>query len=65
MKQRTNEEYVAASHQCPYCGSDHVNGIGSLEVEGDNAYQDIQCLTCKKIYTDEYKLVGYTAAEDY
>lgn len=63
MEKRTQEEYVKASGHCPYCGSDQIEGVGSVEVEGDNAYQDIYCLKCHKSWTDEYKLVGFTESE--
>ena len=63
MRQRTNAEYIEASHQCPYCGSDEINGYGSLDMQGDRIYQDIHCMSCKKTWTDEYALTGYTEAE--
>ena len=59
MKQRTQEEYVEASYECPYCGSPDITSLGSPDVEGNMCYQDIVCQQCGKQWADEYKLIGY------
>jgi transcription elongation factor Elf1 len=63
LEKRTNEEYLEASHQCPYCGSDDITSLGHPDVECTYVYQDIVCQQCGNQWTDEYKLIGYTESE--
>lgn len=60
MSQMTDEEYV--SHEgaiCPFCRSPEVETAGRLESDGSIVWQPCKCASCKKEWTDQYKLVGY------
>lgn len=42
--------------RCPYCNSDNINTIGSLLEKYGKAAQDVQCLSCGKMWIDIYTL---------
>lgn len=57
----TPEEYVAKRGMCcPFCQSDQIQGE-SIDFESSGVYQNIVCLSCKKEWTDVYKLASYEA----
>jgi hypothetical protein len=43
---------------CPFCGSSQLDGVGSLEIDGGEIWQEIECLDCDARWDDIYKLVG-------
>ena len=57
------EEYVAKyGMYCPFCHSKNLEtvGPGIMHFDGPDAWIDIKCADCKKIWTDEYSLSGMT-----
>ena len=57
------QAYLKASHKCPYCGSDNIEG-GEHDYSGDMVFQDVVCRDCEKSWTDEYTLTGITESEE-
>jgi formate dehydrogenase maturation protein FdhE len=49
-------EYIKASYHCPYCGSDDLDARGA-EFDDNYCTRSIQCCSCKKEWTDIYRLV--------
>ena len=41
--------------QCPFCESDAIEG-GSLQVDGDTVWQQINCIECDAVWDDVYYL---------
>lgn len=50
-------EYLRNSSKCPKCKSDQIEG-GSIEIEGNTAFQNVQCLDCDFDWNDLYTLTG-------
>ena len=44
---------------CPKCGSDQVEGR-SIDVQGEQCFQPVMCLSCEAQWDDVYQLTGYT-----
>lgn len=65
LTQEQMDRYIALSGQrCPFCDSTQIQA-GEMGVPNyDRAYQDVECLDCKKTWTDEYKLTGITVSEE-
>jgi transposase-like protein len=56
----THEEYIShGGSKCPYCESTNIAADGMLEVDGTDAWQDIECEDCGETWQDVFKLVGY------
>lgn len=62
----TSAEYAdSGGVSCPFCRSPTIESTGSMEADGNVAWQDIVCCDCGKHWRDEYLLDGYsTFAED-
>ena len=61
------EKYVEkGGRYCPYCHSELLETIGPgiMHFDGPDAWIDIKCADCKKLWTDEYKLSWITEAPD-
>lgn len=59
MRTLTEEEYVKlGGGKCPFCRSNQIDG-GFVNIEAGDAYQDITCIECNRVWTDHYILVGY------
>lgn len=57
-------EYVAEGGlRCPYCQSTHVEADCGPVVETREAWQDIACCDCGRVWRDFYDLVGYQDLE--
>jgi transcription elongation factor Elf1 len=56
------KKYLAASHKCPYCFSEDIEG-GFVEIDADQAFQKISCLFCNKEWRDIYSLVDIEEVE--
>ena len=57
----TNKEYVEKKGVvCPVCGSDKIVTTENVQVDGDGASQNCECHDCFSIWTDEYKLIGFS-----
>ena len=62
----TSKEYADKNGTtCPHCSGNNVETVGSLDAIAGYIYQDCKCRGCDAIWTDEYKLTGYsTDGED-
>lgn len=47
---------------CPYCGSDQLDADGITDM--DEATERVRCLTCKKEWHDDYKIVAIREIEE-
>ena len=64
IKQMTNEEYVAKQGLvCPYCGSVAIFAVGDMGAEADEAWGEVECLSCCRKWRDVFKLVGWVSEE--
>lgn len=50
------EKYLKNPNECPFCGSNKINGTGSIEGDNFSEY-DCECQDCKKKWTEFYSLV--------
>ena len=49
------KEYLEGpNYKCPYCGEIDIEG-GFVEIDGNDALQEVSCLECSKTWTDVYK----------
>ena len=48
---------------CPDCWSSNIEGDGSVEIEGSDAWEAITCNACGARWTDQYTLIGYEELE--
>ena len=65
MSRLTDEQktkYLENPGHCPNCGSEQIEG-GSIDVEGENAYQQVSCNDCDQQWNDIYQLVGVEGVE--
>lgn len=58
----TSEEekkYIESKGQvCPVCNKKYTVEGGSVEMDGDKAYQEVTCTSCGASWTDIYTLTG-------
>lgn len=60
MKMLSDAEYVAAGgNQCPHCRSTKLKADRPT-VEGVEAYQDVECLDCKRTWVEVFRLIGWS-----
>lgn len=62
---KAKREYLKSPVHCPFCGSENLEASG-LEVDDWDEYLahfHVQCLSCKKAWRDEYKLVDVEEVE--
>jgi len=58
LSRREINQYLNANEPyCPYCKGKDL-GYGSIEIEGQGAYQEVTCHTCGRRWADSYRLVG-------
>ena len=43
---------------CPYCGSDSVEAIEQVQMDGREGTQQIECKSCDALWCDVVRLVG-------
>lgn len=60
---KSDFQYVQTPYHCPFCNSDAIEGIKSVDVDGTSATQEITCANCGKSWYDLYKLIGYEEIE--
>jgi len=53
------EKYMKDPESCPFCGSDNMTG-GHAEFSFNQAYRDIKCCNCEKVWTEEFKMTYVT-----
>lgn len=57
--QMTEEEYVAkGGGVCPFCSSDHIEGLGTEDFQGNQAFFRVICRDCDAKWDDVYTLTG-------
>lgn len=60
MIKQTDEWYVTHSgSKCPFCNSDNITSDGRVQTDDKDAWQEIRCNDCHKIWNDIYTLMGY------
>jgi hypothetical protein len=60
----TNEEYLEYNGtRCPKCQSEEISIIDCMQVSAGQSFQDITCNDCNEVWTDHYKLTGYSQEE--
>ena len=60
-----SEAYVKGGGQrCPICGSDSIEGDGTVQADGAYAWQPCRCEQCGAIWDDCYNLVAVESRED-
>ncbi len=58
LTKREIKQYLNANEPyCPYCKGKDL-AYGSLDVEGNGAYQEVTCNGCGRRWADSYQLVG-------
>lgn len=56
LTEEDRQQYIAASGQfCPYCKQHDIQG-GAVDIDGNIATQEVDCLTCGETWTDVYTL---------
>lgn len=55
MKKETKENYLEKPNHCPFCTSWDIEA-GSTDFTSFEYLCDVTCLTCKKQWTDIYRL---------
>lgn len=61
---KSSEEYAASGFgHCPVCGSDEIQG-GPVDVDGNQATQEVSCDACNSTWDDVYTLTGYRNLDD-
>lgn len=64
LSKAAKKKYInGASHKCPYCKSENIEGR-FVEVTDGGANQKITCNDCGKRWFDLYKLVDIQELED-
>jgi transcription elongation factor Elf1 len=46
--------------KCPFCGSKNIESYENMQVDGKDAWLNMQCNMCYKLWQEEYKLTGIT-----
>ena len=58
LSRREIKKYLNGNEPyCPYCMGKDL-GYGSIEIEGNGAYQEVSCHACGRRWADSYQLVG-------
>ena len=62
---RSGTEYVQNSGECPYCGSDDIDGGIDNSFEGDIMISDgCGCNSCGKTWAENYQLTGWIGRDE-
>ena len=62
-KQMEKEYIKKGGIRCPYCRSEDIQTVSSIEADDYGATQRVDCRNCKEEWTDIYKLVGIIEQE--
>jgi transcriptional regulator NrdR family protein len=53
------------SQKCPYCGADRKDlAHGNIENDGNEVFQVIDCIACKKHFTEVYSFYRVILTDD-
>lgn len=61
----SQEEYLTNSCQCPFCKSKNIEAISSMDMDGNEAWQEIKCIDCEIVWEDTYNLVSFVKSTNY
>lgn len=62
LSEEQKAAYLKASHKCPYCGSEDLEG-GFVEIDFVGANQVMRCHSCQAKWYDVYTLTGIVEDE--
>lgn len=58
LSEEKEREYVeSGGTRCPHCGSENME-TGAVQIDGPDAWADVQCTGCGEEWRDCYKLIG-------
>lgn len=52
------QRYLESPNLCPICQSEDIESTESVQVDGECAWQSIQCKNCHSTWSDIYILTG-------
>lgn len=55
MTKTQKKNYLKTPSKCPYCGSENLD-CGTMQVDGKDAWQSVECNDCHAQWRDVYKL---------
>jgi len=55
--------YLVKTEACPFCGAEELKARGSSFVDAICS-RDIECLSCKEEFTEEFIMVGISQNDD-
>lgn len=55
-KKQVGRYVVLGGNHCPNCGSHMVESTGSVEVDHNTAWQEVECKRCREAWHDVYTL---------
>ena len=58
ITEETAQKYLGSMSACPACGEKGNPEGGSIEIEGESAYQQLVCTECLAEWSDVYDLTG-------
>ena len=59
LTQKEKEYYLENNGVCClYCGSDNIDAIENVQVDGGIGTQGVECLDCGEDWTDIYRLIN-------
>lgn len=65
MEKRTGNEYVENPGECPFCGSDEIDGGVDNSFESDSMISGgCKCNSCGKTWSESYTLDGWIENND-
>ncbi len=62
-KKETADYVKAGGGHCPFCNLSNLY-YGDFDYEAGGIEQQVECLDCRKTWSDEYTLSGITPNED-
>lgn len=55
----SQQQYIAHKGlKCPFCGGSEIEGA-EVNIDEGGAYQEVSCLDCNAVWSDNYDLVRY------
>ena len=63
LTEKQKQDYLKHSTLCPYCGSNDISCI-AIQVDNQSAWQDCECLSCNKSWTDIFTLTDIQESSD-
>ena len=63
MNDKQKKYIKAGGIRCPFCDSEEIDNRGDVQTDLGVAWQDVECLECHALWTDQYELVGFETDE--